>query len=53
MPPILRIEGENGTAWYPRFHKNKKGERELKDAEYWRGMIALQDSRRQSQKEKD
>jgi len=34
MQPILRIEGENGTAWYPRFHKNEKGEWELNDKSF-------------------
>jgi|GEM_PF-2033563 len=34
MPPILRIEGEDGTVWYPRFHKNEKGEWELNDPSF-------------------
>ena len=34
MPPMLRIEGENGTVWYPRFHKNEKGEWELNDPSF-------------------
>lgn len=52
MPPILRIEGEDGIVWYPRFHKNEKGEWYLPDKEYWQKMIAIQDSKRQSKKDK-
>ncbi len=52
MPPILRIEGEDGIVWYPRFHENEKGEWTLPDKEYWATKIALQDSKRQSQKDK-
>ncbi len=32
--PITRIVGENGTVWYPRYHKNTKGEWELKDKSF-------------------
>ena len=34
MQPILRIEGEDGTVWYTRFHKNEKGAWKLNDKSF-------------------
>jgi len=53
MPPTLRVEMPDGTAYYPKFLKDTEGNWYLPDKEYWQKMIALQDSRRQSKKEKD
>ena len=52
MPPTLRVEMPDGVVFYPKFVKNTQGESIMKDAEFWRPYIALQDSRRQSKKEK-
>jgi hypothetical protein len=32
--PITRIVDDNGTVWYPRYHKNAKGEWELNDKSF-------------------
>ena len=34
MPPILRIDAGNGRAYYPRYHKNTKGDWELNDKSF-------------------
>ncbi|MFZ2398293.1 MAG: hypothetical protein WAW31_06465 [Smithella sp.] len=34
LPPTLRIDAGNGRAYYPRFHKNTKGEWELNDKSF-------------------
>lgn len=34
MQPIMRIEGENGATYYPRYHKNTKGEWDLNDKSF-------------------
>jgi len=52
LQPIVRVEMPDGTAYYPQFERNTKGEWELPDKAYWQKMIALQDSRRQSKAEK-
>ena len=34
LPPITRVEGENGAVYYPRYHKNTQGEWELNDKSF-------------------
>jgi hypothetical protein len=34
MQPIVRVKGEDGIVWYPRYHKNTKGEWELNDKSF-------------------
>ena len=34
MQPTVRVVGEDGTVWYPMFHKNTEGEWELNDKSF-------------------
>ena len=32
--PMTRIEDKSGTVWYPKYHRNTKGELELNDKSF-------------------
>jgi hypothetical protein len=53
MPPITRVKMPDGTVFYPQHEKNTAGEWVMKDADFWRPYVALQNSKKQPDKGKD
>jgi hypothetical protein len=39
MQPLLRIDAGNGMAFYPRYHKNAKGDWELNDKSFQKMLM--------------
>jgi len=51
--PVLRVEMPDGSVYYPKYEKNTQGNWKVKDEEFWQKALRLQDSKRQSKKDKN
>jgi hypothetical protein len=53
MQPMVRVEMSDGSAYYPRFIKNTKGEWELKDKSYQKTIDRQFDSEKPAGKDRE
>ena len=53
MPPIIRVEGANGIAYYPKYIKNAQGEWELKDKTFQKMFEYLADAEKPAKTDKE